>query len=55
MLKAILIFGISFFIISKSYSQTIDDKLIEYEYVVSKIEEFWEEYGKTRGENINIY
>lgn len=35
--------------------KTIDDKLMEYEHVVSNIEEFWEEYGKTKGENIPMY
>ena len=35
--------------------KTIDNKLLEYQYVVSKIEEFWEDYGKTKGENIHIY
>lgn len=35
--------------------KTVDNKLLEYQYVVSKIEEFWEEYGKTKGENIQMY
>jgi len=35
--------------------KTIDNKLMEYQYVFSKIEEFWEEYGKIKGENLQMY
>jgi len=39
----------------KIEQEMIDNKLVEYKFVVSKIEEFWDDYAKTKGENILMY